>query len=335
MSSTAPVTDNDVLLTAVKAATFAPSVHNSQPWRFELHGDSLDIFADTERWLRAIDPIGRELSISCGAAIYFARLALRGLSRQITTALLPTPSRPEHLARITMTGRDEPSDDERSLIRSIPIRYTDRGVYDNRPVPDDLIETLRRGVAAEGAWLRPVDGSKDSVEVAILLAHADDVQQADPSYREELARWSRYDDDALDGISRKAVPTTAVADRASNYRLRDFDVDRRATPVPKTGTPPLAETPFVCLIGTAGDDKRSWLEAGQALGWLLLRAAADGVSASPMTQVLEVPSTRAELTQRLRLLSHPQTLLRMGYGTGRPTTHRRPVDDVVRSSERG
>jgi hypothetical protein len=334
MSPVAPVTDQDVLLTAVKAATFAPSVHNSQPWRFELRGDSLDVFVDTDRWLHAIDPIGRDLYISCGACIYFARLALRGLSRHITTTLLPTPSRPEHLATITIVGRDEPSDDERALIRAIPIRYTDRGIYDDRPVPDELIETFRKGVAAEGAWLRPIVGSKDSVEVAMLLAHADDVQQADPNYREELARWSRYDDGALDGISRRAVPTTAVTERASNYRLRDFDVDRRAVPVVDTGEPPIAETPFVCLIGTAGDDKRAWLEAGQALGWLLLRAAADGISASPMTQVLEVPSTRAELTQRLRLLSHPQALLRIGYGTGRPTTHRRPVDDVVQSSQR-
>ena len=330
MSVVAPVTDKDVLLTAVNAATFAPSVHNTQPWRFELHGDSLDVFADTNRWLHAVDPVGRDLYISCGAAIYFARLALRGLSREITTTLLPTPSRPEHLARITMSGRHEPSEDERMLIRAIPIRYTDRGSYDNRPLPDDLIETFRKGVAAEGAWLRPIEDSNDSVEVAMLLARADDLQEAGPHYREELAHWSRYDDSAVDGIPRRAVPPTPVADRASNYRLRDFDVDgRAAAPVPETGEPPAAETPFVCLLGTAADDKRAWLEAGQALGWLLLRAAADSISASPMTQVLEVASTRAELTHRLRLLSHPQMLLRMGYGTGQPTTHRRPVDEVV------
>ena len=332
MNPIAPVTDNDVLLTAVRAATFAPSVHNTQPWRFELHGDALDVFADTDRMLHATDPTGRELYISCGAAVYFARLALRGLAREVTTALLPTSSRPEHLARLTMSGRHVPSEDERMLIRAIPIRYTDRGIYDDRPIPDGLVETFRKGVATEGAWLHPIEDSTDSVEVAVLLARADDMQVEDPHYREELARWSRYDGAAVDGIPREAVPQTPVADRASNYRLRDFDVDGQATShVPETSAPPAAENPFVCLLGTPGDDKRSWLEAGQALAWLLLRATADGVSVAPMTQVLEVASTRAELSYRLRLLSHPQMLLRMGYGTGQPTTHRRPVDEVVRA----
>jgi hypothetical protein len=123
-----------------------------------------------------------------------------------------------------------------------------------------------------------------------------------------------------------------VAERASDYRLRDFDVDGQATTAgSKYDEPPVAETPFVCLLGSAGDDKRAWLESGQALGWLLLRATADGISVSPMTQVLEVAATRAELTYRLGLLSFPQMLLRMGYGTGQPTTHRRPVNDVVQA----
>jgi len=330
MITNPPITDHDILFTAVEAATCAPSIHNTQPWRFALHADTLDVFADEKRWLPATDINGRELTISCGAAVYFARLALRGLSREVAVSLLPDPADPNHLARITMTGRRAPTDAERALIRAIPIRYTDRGVYEERPVPEGFVNELRDGVAAEGAWLRPIESADDTVATAVLLAHADDVQQTDPRYVAELIRWSRYDRSASDGIPRQAVSSTPVSDRTSTYRLRDFDVDGRATAHREAGAePPPAEHPFVCVLGTPGDDRRAWLEAGAALGWLLLRAAAEGISAQPMTQPLEIATTRGQLTHALGLLGHPQMLLRMGYGTGVPTTHRRPPETVI------
>lgn len=331
MITLGPVTDNDVLLTAVEAATLAPSVHNSQPWRFDLHGDALDLYVDNARWLHEVDASGREMTISCGAALYFARLALRGLSREISVALMPDPSTPDHLARITMTGRRHPTEDERDLIRAIPIRYTERGRFEDRPVPFAVIESLINGVAREKAWLRPILSGDDKVITAVLLARADDAQQTNPRYVDELIAWSRYDGAAIDGIPRQAVPTTPVSERASDFRLRDFDVDGRVrtTYRDESEDPPSAEYAFVCLLGTPNDNRRSWLEAGQALGDMLLRAAASGVSAQPMTQVVEVPSTRVQLANALGLVGHPQILLRLGYGTGQPTTHRRPVDDVV------
>ena len=67
-----------------------------------------------------------------------------------------------------------------------------------------------------------------------------------------------------------------------------------------------------------------------ALGHLLLQATARGLSAAPMTQALEVPSARLQLGRGIGAIGHPQMLLRMGYGTGHPTTHRRPVDEVLR-----
>jgi len=334
VNATDPTTDDEVLLVAAEAATLAPSVHNSQPWGFSLHGETLDVFADRSRWLPATDPTGRELMISCGAAICYAGLALRGMGRDVRTTLLPDPTQPDHLAQLSLTGRRPPSYSERALIRALPIRYTDRGRYEDRPVPAALIEELARGVAAHGAWLRPIVTAEDEIDTAVLLSHADAIERADPAAVGELAAWSRHDDDALDGIPRPAVPSTPVAERASNYRLRDFDVGGRAPshedrPDASDAAPLSAEHPLVVIIGTPDDDPRAWLQAGQALGWLLLRATADGVTAAPMTQVLELPATRGQLGNALQLVGHPQMLLRMGYGAGRPTTHRRPVSDTL------
>lgn len=315
MNAIDAITDEEVLTVAAEAATMAPSMHNSQPWRFALHGDALDVFADRSRSLPVVDPIGRELLISCGAAICFARLALRGMSRDVQTSLLPSPDNPDHLARLTMDGRQQPTDAERALIRALPLRHTDRGGYDDRPLPPALIQDLREGVARYDVWLRPIVDVADQISTAILLARADDVELADASYLKELQQWSRADRDAHDGIPQRASTPSSGAQPGLNYRLREL-------------APSSPEQPQVFVLLTAKDDPRSWLQVGEALGWLLLRATVEGVSAAPMTQVLELPETRVRLERMLGLTGHPQMLLRLGYGHGQPTTHRRPVTEA-------
>jgi hypothetical protein len=194
------------------------------------------------------------------------------------------------------------------------------------------VEELRQAAATAGSWVRVLDQPGDEVTAAVLLAHADDLERANPEYERELAAWSRTEPGAADGIASSTLPSTPVEARASSFRLRDFDVSERSTREPVSGgDPPPAEHPLVVILGTAGDDRHAWLEAGQALGRLLLRATAGGVSAAPMTQVLEVPATRVMLTRQLGLLGHPQMVLRMGYGLGlgHPQAPRRPISEVL------
>ena len=60
----------------VAAAARAPSVHNTQPWRFRAGPDAVELWTDPRRKLRA-DPSGREMLISCGAALFGLRLVIR------------------------------------------------------------------------------------------------------------------------------------------------------------------------------------------------------------------------------------------------------------------
>lgn len=326
------------LRTVVEAAVRAPSVHNTQPWRFEAHRgesgepDGLDVFADPERALGVIDPHGRELHISCGAAIEFARVATRKLGHACSVILLPDPVHPAHLARIEIGAPERPTDEELILSGALASRYTERDRFDPRPVPSELVEELRGETAAAGAWIRVLDQPGDEVTTAVLLSHADDLERANPEYHRELASWYRTGPGATDGIPSSALPSTPVTARASSFRLRDFDASEHPGGVPASGAdPPPAEHPLVIILGTEGDDVLAWLQAGQGLGRLLLRASAEGVSASPMTQVLEVPATRLMLAGQLGLLGHPQMLLRMGYGAGHPQAPRRPASEVLTS----
>jgi nitroreductase len=313
----------------VEQATRAPSIHNTQPWRFVTRADTIELWADERRGLTELDPSGRGRTISCGAALLHARLAAAAAGHTASVTLLPDPMQPTHLADIELRPAHSPGADD-ELEAAIAVRHTSREPFTDQPVDADTISSLRDAVAAEGAWLRVIDSPDDATAVAVLQARADEAQSGNPAYVEELLRWTKYGD-AGAGIPPAALPATPPAERGSNYRLRDFVADR-ATDGSSSTEPPMVERPLVVVLGTPDDDVASWLAAGQALGRLLLTATSHDLQASPLTQVLEIPATRAQLTRELGLVGHPQMLLRLGYGSAGPSTPRRAVDDVLTES---
>ncbi len=327
----------EALRHVVEVATRAPSVHNTQPWHFAGRAEpdgkitGIAVLADRERVLEVIDPEGRELHMSCGAAIEFARIAVRALGLSCAVTLFPDVDRSDLLALIGIGNEEPPTDEELQLIAAVPDRYTARERFDDTPVPDELVVRLEETVVEVGTWLRVLGDREDEVTLAVLLARSDEIERHDSRYESELTTWLHRPQSSRDGIPPDA--TVSTQERASSFRLRemesDVEVPRASAADRPPKEPPPAEHPLVCIIGTPEDDARAWLQAGQALGRLLLEAAAFGVQASPMTQVTEVPSVRAMLTAGLGLVGHPQIVLRMGYAHGHPSTPRRPVDLVL------
>ena len=326
--------DDDLVRAVVSAAVRAPSVHNTQPWRFVAHDDIVELWTDPTRGLPVLDPDGRARHVSCGAALLLARVAAAGLGSAARVTELPDAAEQEHLADLDLAGAHQPDEAERALAAAVEVRHTERGAFDDSPVSPQQVRALAEAVQAEGCWLRVVDTADAAAAVTVLLARADDVQSADPAYREELRQWTGRDDDSPEGVPASAVPAEAPAERGSSYRLRDFDADRDESEPRWSGEPPRPEHPLVVVLGTAHDDPAAWLAAGQALGRLLLTATVQGLVASPMTQALEVPDTRSRLAAELGLVGHPQMVLRVGRAAQGSTTtegraHRRPVEDVL------
>ncbi len=70
MMSPTVIPDEVTLRRTLESAVRAPSVYNSQPWRWRIStADGVDLFADPDRHLMAIDLDGRDLLLSCGAAL--------------------------------------------------------------------------------------------------------------------------------------------------------------------------------------------------------------------------------------------------------------------------
>ena len=164
----------------------------------------------------------------------------------------------------------------------------------------------------------------DLVSLAVLLSGADWAQERDPAYRRELSCWVR-DGEEPDGIPRAALPHDPA--RGSSLRMRDFELTHpeRLT----SGAPPEPEHPAVIVLTTAGDGPRAWLAGGQAMGAVLLHAAAVGVQAQPLGQVTDLPGPRWALRGALGLTGTPQMVLRMGYAKGVAGTPRRNLSEVT------
>ena len=77
MSKTFP--DHETVRAAMALATRAPSVHNTQPWRWRIGAHSMHLYAEQSLHLAHTDPDGRDLLISCGAALHHAAVALYAL----------------------------------------------------------------------------------------------------------------------------------------------------------------------------------------------------------------------------------------------------------------
>ncbi len=307
----------------LEAATLAPSVHNTQPWRFALRADGFDLLADSARRLEVLDPTGRLLHVSCGTALVHARVAARALGLSVSVELLPEPGDPSLLARVALSAGAAPDDAELALALAVLQRHTVRDAFDPDPVPDELLHALALAAEQEGAALRIVRDEGDRVSLEVLLSGADWTEERDPAYRHELAAWV-HDSAHEDGIPAAAL--SADGPRGSSLRLRDFGLTR---PERSTGEAPPAEEPVVVVLTTLRDGPRAWLEAGQALGSVLLHAAAQGVQAQPLAQVVDLPGPRAQLARALGVTGTPQMVLRLGYATAHATTGRRGLQDVL------
>ena len=133
----------------IEVAGRAPSLHNTQPWRFTVGRDAIDLHADVTRRL-TMDPDGREMIISCGAALYGLRLAVRSLGRLPEVELLPEP---RALARVRLGPPVPMTAEERTLLAAVPHRHTHRGPFEAGLLPAGLLGRLKDDARAEGARL--------------------------------------------------------------------------------------------------------------------------------------------------------------------------------------
>jgi hypothetical protein len=315
----------EALLSAVKDAVQAPSIFNTQPWRWSLDAGGLTLYADPTRQLPVVDPDATLQLVSCGAALHHARvsLAANGWAVEVDRdAACRHDGAP--LARLQLAGQTGPDPAAMAMRAAISLRRTDRRPFGDEPVPAAVLTEMTAAAEAEGVGLHRVRLDQMPM-LAVAVAAAGATELANPRYRIELIQWTNRPEWSNDGVP----PATAVQHTPRRVPVRDFSLfPEQGMAVPPGGDRGAA---YVVLHGTRREPL-DWLRAGEALSAVLLTAVANGLAVAPFTDVLEVDHPRDLVRGLLPGSRHPYVVVRCGYATGLeqlPAAPRRAVDEVL------
>jgi hypothetical protein len=312
------------LARAAVAARRAPSIFNSQPWRWRIGENQAELRADRTRQLPTVDPDGRMLMTSCGAALDHAVTALAGAGIAVTVERLPDPVDPDLVARLRVTGFHPAQPLAVRRHRAIALRRTDRRPVADVEVPEPALQRVRDSAEGYGAHLhllRPAD----VVELTVAVSRAAGLQLEDPDYRAELTAWTSRPAEAHDGVA----PGTVAHLLARRVPLRDFAL---GGPLPYRDRAVADRYARYAVLLAEEDTPTGWLAAGEALSAVLLTATLDRLAVSPMSDVVEVPATRQLVRALVGEVGYPVLALRFGVpgeGAPLPESDRRPAPEII------
>ncbi|MFC3895412.1 Acg family FMN-binding oxidoreductase [Lentzea rhizosphaerae] len=310
---------------ALAAASLAPSVHNTQPWRFRVRPDRIELHPDPSRKLAATDPEERELRLSCGAALFNLRLALQDAGVRPLVSMLPGQDAPGALAVVRRGGTIKVDDEQRALLRAVPRRRTNRRPFLDTAIDPRQRHALVRAAELERAWLHVVTTREGRADLKRFVQRAHQIQLDDEGVQDELAAFTGHRPGATDGVPPESAGVRP--ETQDEWVFRDFQGSERHA------GKDYESDPLVVVLCSFYDGPLGDLQAGQAMQRVLLTATTHGLSASFLSQPVEVRRVREELRRSLGGMLIPQTVLRLGFGAPVPPTPRRSVSELLLSDE--
>ncbi len=316
------------MLAVMRLASRAPSVHNTQPWRWVFDGETLHLHSDPDRLLSAADPHGRQLVISCGAMLHHVRTAFGARGWHTDTVRVPEPLEPGHLAQVRFRPWPSPPSGLLARAAAIDLRRTDRLPMDEPPDWEALLPRLRMLVSPHELDLDPLDASTRFRLVA-ASEQATALRWHDMLYQAEIGWWAGH------SWMPEGVPADALVSDAEFVRVgvgRTFPAPPHAA-----RRPGIEDHARLAVLSSPGDSLTEWLRAGEALSAVLLECTAAGLATCALTHITELSSARTLLSGLTPNRGKPQIVIRISaspaYEQTVPTP-RRPLTDIFTTRHR-
>lgn len=317
--------DAETITSAVTLACRAPSLYNCQPWRWVAEGGVVELFADHSRIPHATDTSGREVILSCGAALNHLCVAMAARGWDSTIERFPNPNNPDHLASVDFSALSFVTDAHRHRAEAILRRRTDR-LPMAAPADWESFETsLRSTFSPEDAILTvlPQDARPRLAEASQLT---EALRRYDSSYHAELAWWtSGLEQD--EGMPPGSLPTP------DENRLVGVDREFPATGRGEQRSSVGADHARIVVLSTTDDTADEVLGCGEVLSTVLLECVMADLVTCPLSHMIELAASRDIVADLIARAGLPQLLVRVGRAPNgeaiRAVTPRRPITEVL------
>ncbi|WP_174553881.1 Acg family FMN-binding oxidoreductase [Rhodococcus marinonascens] len=325
MNNTIP--DENVVRIAVDLACRAPSVHNSQPWQWRYADGQLDLYTERGRILTSTDPSGRQLVVSCGAALNHLQIALIALKWSTDIRRVPEGPHSGHLASIRFRHDARPQSHDFDLLAAIRHRHSDRRPFGPVSVQTPLPTTLAEVARHQDVHLTVLgQGTRPTLAKATELTAA--ARKYDSAYQAELHWWAGH------STSSGGIPSNALA---SGDNREGVAIGRRFPDGRDDNATTKIDHSTVLVLSTDTEGRGEWLRVGEALSAVLLESTVAGLATCPLTHMTELNQGREIIRELLPDGGFPQALVRVGVGEGKSPprqTPRRPIESVFSMARR-
>ena len=309
----------------IRYATLAANGHNTQPWRFQVRHDGVDILPDLTRRTPAVDPDDHHLfaSLGCAAENLSIAAAAGGQPGQLSSITIADGG-------VAFTFGDGPV--SASLLASaIPQRQSTRAEYDGRAVSARDLQALAAAAAVPGMDMVLLTDRPRLDRLRDLVLAGNSAQMADAAFLRELKAWIRFNphqamatgDGLFSGASGNPALPTWLGEQVFDHI---FKVEAENQKYAQH----LRSSAGVAVFVSQGADKSHWIAAGRAAQRFALQATALGLKHAYVNQPVEISSLRPELASLVGLPGRrPDLVMRFGYGPTLPFSCRRLVGSVL------
>ena len=317
--------DTEVITKAVELACRAPSLHNSQPWRWVASDTVVDLFEDPTRVVRSTDSSGREAIISCGAALDHFKVALAATDWQTNVDRFPNPNNLEHLVSVDFTPLDYVSQARRDRADAILVRRTDRLAF-GAPTGWASFEPVLRNSFDEDLAMLDVLDDEARPQLAEASRLTESLRRYDDFYHRELEWWTARSgvDDGVPSSALMADSTRPIAEVNREFPVSGPSGRHAATPQDQSK---------ILVLSTPQDSRGDALNCGEALSAVLLECTMAGLATCPLTHITEMETSRDVIRTLTGRKAMPQVLIRVGTAPSDaempPPTPRRPLSEVL------
>jgi len=307
----------------VRYATLAANGHNTQPWKFALQENAIEIHPDYARGLAVVDPSDRELWISLGCALENLLVAARAVG-YAPEVIYPDAA---DFIRIRLTA-DTPQGSP--LFDAIPLRQNTRSDYDGQLVKSADLDQVQALPLEPGIALHFVTNPANLETVVEYLNQANLSQYADKVFLDELIHWLRFTKKealaSLDGLFTRCTGNPEVP----RWLGQLFVAGTQPQQLADADARKLRSSPGAVVVTSQSEDKTAWVRTGQVYERLALQLTALNIKSAFLNQPIEVADVRRQFQSALGLGNAlPQLLLRFGYADPMPRSLRRPIEQVL------